>query len=110
MLRSHASSLDAYQARYASFPTLTQEETAALVRLFRSGDESSRTFLLNCHMQLVCQAVRNHLGGEVSVESLLAVGQSALENALERYQAERHGGFTGFAAYRVCQAISRAVR
>jgi RNA polymerase sigma-B factor len=85
--------------------------TGALLRAYRvDGDTTARQRLIELHLPLVESLARRFAGGSQGYDDLYQVGCIGLINAIDRFELERGGEFTAFAAPSIAGEIRHHLR
>ena len=98
----------------ASLPTLTQEETDALLRRVRAGDREARSRLIEGNLRLVLSviqrfAARRSQKGE-SCDDLFQVGCIGLIKAIDNFDVEQNVRFSTYGVPMIIGEIRRYLR
>lgn len=88
----------------------THEETMALIRRAKKGDEEARERLVNGNLALVKSVVRRYLGRGADYEDLLQLGSLGLIKAIDHFDPAFGVRFSTYAVPMIAGEIKRFLR
>ena len=103
------SSLKIYLREIAKTPLLTPEEELALAERIAKGDEEARTQMIRANLRLVVKIAQDYASYGLPVTDLISEGNIGLMKAVERFDPNRGGKLSTYAAWWIKQSIKRAL-
>jgi RNA polymerase primary sigma factor len=103
------SSLKIYLREIAKTPLLTPEEELALAERIANGDEEARTQMIRANLRLVVKIAQDYSSYGLPVTDLISEGNIGLMKAVERFDPNRGGKLSTYAAWWIKQSIKRAL-
>jgi RNA polymerase primary sigma factor len=103
------SSLKLYLREISKTPLLTIEEENALAERIRMGDQAARDHMIRANLRLVVKIARDYSGYGLSLSDLVSEGNIGLMNAVERFDPEKGGKLSTYAAWWIKQSIKRSL-
>jgi RNA polymerase primary sigma factor len=107
--RDEHSALQLYLNDIRRTPLLTPEEENRLALRIRRGDQAAREHMIRANLRLVVKIAYdyNHLG--LPILDLISEGNLGLIKAVERFDPNRGGKLSTYAAWWIKQSMKRAV-
>ena len=109
LLPSERSPLKFYLNEIARTPLLTAEEEVALARRVRTGDARARDHMIRANLRLVVRIARDYDNFGLPFLDLVAEGNIGLMKAVERFDPDKGGKLSTYAAWWIRQALKRAL-
>lgn len=109
LLPSERSPLRFYLNEIARTPLLTQEEETALARRIQKGDARARDHMIRANLRLVVRIARDYENFGLPFLDLVAEGNIGLMKAVERFDPDKGGKLSTYAAWWIRQALKRAL-
>ena len=103
------SSLKIYLREIAKTPLLTPEEELALAERIAKGDAEARTQMIRANLRLVVKIAQDYASYGLPVTDLISEGNIGLMKAVERFDPNRGGKLSTYAAWWIKQSIKRAL-
>ena len=103
------SSLKLYIREISKTPLLTIEEENALAERIQAGDTKARDQMIKANLRLVVKIAGDYSGYGLPLNDLIAEGNIGLMNAVERFDPEKGGKLSTYAAWWIKQSIKRAL-
>jgi RNA polymerase primary sigma factor len=103
------SSLKIYLREIAKTPLLTPEEEHSLADRIAKGDEEARTQMIRANLRLVVKIAQDYSSYGLPVTDLISEGNIGLMKAVERFDPNRGGKLSTYAAWWIKQSIKRAL-
>ncbi len=103
------SSLKLYMREIAKTPLLTPEEEVQLADRIQSGDEEARAHMIKANLRLVVKIAQDYANYGMPVSDLISEGNIGLMKAVERFDPEKGGKLSTYAAWWIKQSIKRAL-
>lgn len=106
---SEKSSIKIYLQEIAKTPLLTHEQEVSLASRIRKGDQEARNQMISANLRLVVKIAYdyNHFG--LPLLDLISEGNIGLIKAVERFDPEKGGKLSTYAAWWIKQSIKRAL-
>lgn len=92
------------------FPLLTNDETQALLRQAKAGDEKARERLINCNLRLVLNLIQRFSGRGCEMEDLFQIGTIGLMKAIDKFDTAYDVRFSTYAVPMIIGEIRRFLR
>ena len=90
-------------------PLLSLEEETALARLVRQGSEEARTRMIKSNLRLVVKIANDYANFALPLLDLISEGNIGLIKAVERFDPDKGGKLSTYAAWWIKQSIKRAL-
>ena len=103
------SSLKIYLREIAKTPLLTPEEEIELADRIHQGDEEARAHMIKANLRLVVKIAQDYANYGMPVTDLISEGNIGLMKAVERFDPEKGGKLSTYAAWWIKQSIKRAL-
>ncbi|MFM7398809.1 MAG: RNA polymerase sigma factor RpoD/SigA [Verrucomicrobiota bacterium] len=103
------SPLRTYLDQIGKTPLLTLEEETALARKVLKGDEPARQRMIQSNLRLVVRIAKDYDGFGLPLMDLISEGNFGLIKAVERFDPDKGGKLSTYAAWWIKQAIKRAL-
>lgn len=103
------SSLKLYLREISKTPLLTADEEVALAERIQNGDEKARTQMISANLRLVVKIAQDYSNYGMPVADLISEGNIGLMKAVERFDPEKGGKLSTYAAWWIKQSIKRAL-
>ncbi len=103
------SSLKLYLREISKTPLLTIEEENSLADRIQKGDQAARDHMIKANLRLVVKIARDYSGYGLSLNDLISEGNIGLMNAVERFDPEKGGKLSTYAAWWIKQSIKRSL-
>ncbi len=103
------SSLKLYLREISKTPLLTAEEELALSARIKNGDEEARSHMIRANLRLVVKIAQDYSNYGMPVTDLISEGNIGLMKAVERFDPEKGGKLSTYAAWWIKQSIKRAL-
>lgn len=98
-----------YLREIARFPLLTPEEEISLAARIKKGDAAARSHMVRSNLRLVVKISRDYQGLGLPLLDLISEGNIGLMKAVERFDPEKGGKLSTYAAWWIKQSIKRAL-
>lgn len=109
LLPTERNTLKFYLNEIGKTPLLTPEEETRLARRIRTGDEAARAAMIKANLRLVVRIARDYENYGLPLLDLISEGNIGLMKAVERFDADRGGKLSTYAAWWIRQALKRAL-
>ncbi|MGE9271331.1 MAG: sigma-70 family RNA polymerase sigma factor, partial [Verrucomicrobiales bacterium] len=109
MATENDSSLKLYMREISRTPLLTPEEEVELAAKIKRGDKTARTQMINANLRLVVKIAQDYSGYGLPLPDLISEGNIGLMKAVERFDPEKGGKLSTYAAWWIKQSIKRAL-
>src|SRR5690606_9498389 len=103
------SSLKIYLREISKTPLLTAEEEVALAERIKQGDPEARSHMIRANLRLVVKIAQDYAAYGLPVTDLISEGNIGLIKAVERFDPEKGGKLSTYAAWWIKQSIKRAL-
>ncbi|MCF7674398.1 MAG: RNA polymerase sigma factor RpoD/SigA [Akkermansiaceae bacterium] len=103
------SSLKVYLREIARTPLLTVAEETKLAERILKGDEEARSQMIRANLRLVVKIAQDYANYGLPVTDLISEGNIGLMKAVERFDPNRGGKLSTYAAWWIKQSIKRAL-
>ncbi len=103
------SSLKLYLREISKTPLLTAEEEVRLAERIRNGDQEARSHMIRANLRLVVKIAQDYANYGMPVTDLISEGNIGLMKAVERFDPEKGGKLSTYAAWWIKQSIKRAL-
>lgn len=98
-----------YLDQIGKTPLLKPEEEAALARRVLKGDEEARQRMIQANLRLVVRIARDYEDFGLPFMDLISEGNVGLIKAVERFDPDKGGKLSTYAAWWIKQSIKRAL-
>jgi RNA polymerase primary sigma factor len=102
-------SLKLYLREISKTPLLTPEEEIALSERIKKGDEKARAHMIRANLRLVVKIAQDYANYGMPVTDLISEGNIGLMKAVERFDPDKGGKLSTYAAWWIKQSIKRAL-
>jgi RNA polymerase primary sigma factor len=102
-------SLKLYLREISKTPLLTVEEEIELADRIKNGDKEARSHMIRANLRLVVKIAQDYSGYGLPVADLISEGNIGLMKAVERFDPEKGGKLSTYAAWWIKQSIKRAL-
>ncbi|MCX6874837.1 MAG: RNA polymerase sigma factor RpoD/SigA [Verrucomicrobia bacterium] len=108
---SHQSdgSLRIYLREISQTPLLTVEEEVLLAERIKAGDPEARVQMIRANLRLVVKIAQDYASYGMPVTDLISEGNIGLMKAVERFDPDKGGKLSTYAAWWIKQSIKRAL-
>ena len=103
------SSLNVYLREISETPLLTREEEVVLAEKIQAGDKSAREHMIKANLRLVVKIAKDYSNYGLPLVDLISEGNMGLMKAVERFDPEKGGKLSTYAAWWIKQSIKRAL-
>ena len=103
------SNLKLYLREISKTPLLTPEQEVELAGKIKRGDKDARTQMINANLRLVVKIAQDYSGYGLPLSDLISEGNIGLMKAVERFDPEKGGKLSTYAAWWIKQSIKRAL-
>ena len=103
------SSLKLYLREISKTPLLTVEEEVVLAERIKNGDAEARAHMIRANLRLVVKIAQDYSNYGLPVTDLISEGNIGLMKAVERFDPEKGGKLSTYAAWWIKQSIKRAL-
>ncbi|MEM0965430.1 MAG: sigma-70 family RNA polymerase sigma factor [Verrucomicrobiota bacterium] len=106
---SEKSALKLYLQEIGRTPLLTPEEEVTLARRIQKGDEEARNHMVQANLRLVVKIAHDYNNFGLPLLDLISEGNIGLVKAVERFDPDKGGKLSTYAAWWIKQSIKRAL-
>ncbi|MFP6857531.1 MAG: RNA polymerase sigma factor RpoD/SigA [Roseibacillus sp.] len=103
------SSLRVYLREISKTDLLTREEEVALAARIKKGDKKARAHMIKANLRLVVKIAQDYSSYGLPLADLISEGNIGLMKAVERFDPEKGGKLSTYAAWWIKQSIKRAL-
>jgi RNA polymerase primary sigma factor len=103
------SSLKLYLQEIGKTPLLKPEEEVALARRIMRGDQAARQHMIQANLRLVVKIAHDYGNFGLPLLDLISEGNIGLIKAVERFDPDKGGKLSTYAAWWIKQSIKRAL-
>jgi RNA polymerase primary sigma factor len=103
------SSLKLYLREISKTPLLTAQEELSLSARIQQGDAEARFHMIRANLRLVVKIAQDYANYGMPVTDLISEGNIGLMKAVERFDPEKGGKLSTYAAWWIKQSIKRAL-
>lgn len=103
------SPIRSYLDQIGKTPLLTLEQETALARRVLKGDEDARQHMIQANLRLVVRIAKDYDNFGLPLMDLISEGNFGLIKAVERFDPDKGGKLSTYAAWWIKQAIKRAL-
>ena len=101
--------LRVYMNEIAKTDLLTVEEEIALAERIMAGDSDARDHMIRANLRLVVKIAKDYSNYGLPLADLISEGNIGLMKAVEKYDPEKGGKLSTYAAWWIKQSIKRAL-
>ncbi|MGB2455200.1 MAG: sigma-70 family RNA polymerase sigma factor, partial [Akkermansiaceae bacterium] len=109
MNKDSDSVLRLYMNEIAKTPLLTIEEELELAEKIKDGDGAARDHMIRANLRLVVKIAKDYSNYGLPIADLISEGNIGLMKAVEKYDPEKGGKLSTYAAWWIKQSIKRAL-
>ncbi len=106
---SEKSAIKIYLQEIGKINLLTQAEEVELARRIKSGDERARQKMIQSNLRLVVKIAHDYANFGLPLLDLISEGNIGLIKAVERFDPDKGGKLSTYAAWWIKQSIKRAL-
>ncbi len=103
------SSLKLYLKEISRTPLLSVKEEVQLAERIKQGDSEARAHMIRANLRLVVKIAQDYSNYGLPVMDLISEGNIGLMKAVERFDPEKGGKLSTYAAWWIKQSIKRAL-
>ncbi len=103
------SSIKLYLQEIGKVPLLTPEQEVTLANRIKKGDREARDLMIKSNLRLVVKIAHDYKDFGLPVLDLISEGNIGLIKAVERFDPEKGGKLSTYAAWWIKQSIKRAL-
>ncbi|MEM9160187.1 MAG: sigma-70 family RNA polymerase sigma factor [Verrucomicrobiota bacterium] len=103
------SSIKLYLQEIGKIPLLTPEQEVSLANRIKKGDKAARDLMIKSNLRLVVKIAHDYKDFGLPVLDLISEGNIGLIKAVERFDPEKGGKLSTYAAWWIKQSIKRAL-
>lgn len=103
------SSLRVYLREISKTDLLTPAEEVELAARIKRGDKEARAHMIKANLRLVVKIAQDYAGYGLPLADLISEGNIGLMKAVERFDPEKGGKLSTYAAWWIKQSIKRAL-
>lgn len=103
------SAIKLYLQEIGKVPLLKPEEEVALARRIHAGDEEARAKMIQANLRLVVKIAHDYANFGLPLLDLISEGNIGLIKAVERFDPDKGGKLSTYAAWWIKQSIKRAL-
>jgi RNA polymerase primary sigma factor len=108
-LRENETGFQLYLREIAHIPLLTREQEVKLACRIKSGDLQAHAEMVSANLRLVVKIARDYANVGLPLLDLISEGNIGLIKAIERFDPEKGGKLSTYAAWWIKQSIKRAL-
>lgn len=109
MKQDSDSVLRVYMNEIAKTKLLTIEEEIELAEKIKAGDSAARDHMIRANLRLVVKIAKDYANYGLPLADLISEGNIGLMKAVEKYDPEKGGKLSTYAAWWIKQSIKRAL-
>lgn len=102
-------SIKLYLQEIGKIPLLTPQEEIGLAKRIQRGDKAARDLMIKSNLRLVVKIAHDYKDFGLPVLDLISEGNIGLIKAVERFDPEKGGKLSTYAAWWIKQSIKRAL-
>ena len=102
-------SLRIYLREIAKTDLLTKEQEVELAAKIQKGDKEARSLMIRANLRLVVKIAQDYSNYGLPLSDLISEGNIGLMKAVERFDPEKGGKLSTYAAWWIKQGIKRAL-
>ena len=106
---SEKSAIKLYLAEIGKTPLLKPAEEVELARRIRKGDQKARQHMIEANLRLVVKIAHDYANFGLPLLDLISEGNIGLVKAVERFDPDKGGKLSTYAAWWIKQSIKRAL-
>ncbi len=106
---SEKTGIQLYLAEIGKTPLLKPAEEVELARRIRQGDEKARQQMIQANLRLVVKIAHDYANFGLPLLDLISEGNIGLIKAVERFDPDKGGKLSTYAAWWIKQSIKRAL-
>ena len=106
---SEKTAMQLYLAEIGKTPLLKPAEEVELARRIRQGDEKARQHMIQANLRLVVKIAHDYANFGLPLLDLISEGNIGLIKAVERFDPDKGGKLSTYAAWWIKQSIKRAL-
>ena len=103
------SGIKIYLREIGQTPLLTPEQEISLAALIKKGDKEARSLMIRANLRLVVKIAHDYANLGLPLLDLISEGNIGLMKAVERFDPEKGGKLSTYAAWWIKQSIKRAL-
>lgn len=103
------SAIKLYLAEIGKIDLLTIKEEVVLAKRIQAGDEKARQMMIRANLRLVVKIAHDYSNFGLPLLDLISEGNIGLIKAVERFDPEKGGKLSTYAAWWIKQSIKRAL-
>ena len=93
-----------------SLPKLTHEESSALLKKIKAGDEAAKDYYIYCNMRLVLSVAQRFMTSKENMDDIFQVGCVGLIKAIDNFDINLNVQFSTYAVPMILGEIKRFLR
>ncbi|MDX2110742.1 MAG: sigma-70 family RNA polymerase sigma factor [Verrucomicrobiota bacterium] len=106
---SEKSALKIYLQEIGQIPLLKPEQEVTLAKRIQKGDKAARDLMISSNLRLVVKIAHDYTNFGLPILDLISEGNIGLIKAVERFDPEKGGKLSTYAAWWIKQSIKRAL-
>jgi len=103
------SGIKIYLREIGQTPLLTPEQEIELASLIKKGDKEARSLMIKANLRLVVKIAHDYANLGLPLLDLISEGNIGLMKAVERFDPQKGGKLSTYAAWWIKQSIKRAL-
>lgn len=103
------SAIKLYMQEIGQIPLITREEEVVLAGRIKKGDEEARSKMIKANLRLVVKIAHDYNNFGLPLLDLISEGNIGLIKAVERFDPNKGGKLSTYAAWWIKQSIKRAL-
>jgi len=103
------SGIKIYLREIGQTPLLTPEQEIQLASLIKKGDKEARSLMIRANLRLVVKIAHDYANLGLPLLDLISEGNIGLMKAVERFDPQKGGKLSTYAAWWIKQSIKRAL-
>ncbi len=103
------STIKLYMQEIGQIPLITREEEVVLAGRIKKGDEEARSKMIKANLRLVVKIAHDYANFGLPLLDLISEGNIGLIKAVERFDPNKGGKLSTYAAWWIKQSIKRAL-
>ena len=103
------SNLQLYLQEIGKTPLLTPQEEVQLAKRIKKGEKAARDHMISANLRLVVKIAMDYKDFGLPLLDLISEGNIGLIKAVERFDPEKGGKLSTYAAWWIKQSIKRAL-
>lgn len=107
--QSEKSAIKLYLQEIGQISLLTPQEEVELARRIRKGDQEARAHMIRANLRLVVKIAHDYANFGLPLLDLISEGNIGLIKAVERFDPDKGGKLSTYAAWWIKQSIKRAL-